>query len=869
LTIEILRIPQHRLSIKVEPLSMGDLLERVADARQVVPGLNHGATDYVTWLRGAADHERSSYSATYTLGWEPYIIMNKRLWTGMTKRGMFDRRFRKRGWDKASFVYEVAAMGYNFRVLRGVFVAHVSDESFVSCPPAFGSDFCAVAADSVMSNSMGWRETLSGIDSSFRLFASFIKSLSEYFAHNKSTRLTTDLDPPVCAREEQLCGNDGELGYLDRARARDMHSWCMIFPSHFLSNLSRALIHQSLLNAYNAHAHANAHMIAKFGEDWLQAGHWVEFSSLWCMSVPLMVGHLTQHRHRGRIVIHIDRRIFESYSGPLQFERFHYYHSMAECFNRPHCSLSSSKSAGRLFVELSAVNASSMISDSCTKANDTLSLSLWHCNIRTEVQDAAGNSVLQLTRHTMLTTDLMPPGNVKWTVVVSVSRGFIDMFENWHYWFQLLALNMHIVLIAEDEQTFKQYEGRNDMTTKAGTFRDRVDAFEYESREYKHLVSSRAKYLLSMLESYSYVIYTDVDTVWLEDPRPHFKGDFDVWMTLDEEIPTTFCTGFMALLPTSSTVDMLGTWDLELSKAPQLNQPIFNKLLHQKSLKVGKLDRQLFPSGDLYFGEEGVRSLEPQRDGKESGLFHRRGRVVLVHNNWIIGKEKKIQRFINVGLWKDNRQQHQEAREQEKTSRMRHPEDVPLSLMIRPPECSQRTVTDTDGATYEWLCGAFEARVHGLVAGADYIVGMNLNDGSRDIFQDEWVLEDAHFLCTIPPLPRAVRSVRVSIFDGFKGLSRDESMLAATVQDVKMSRAPEGDPNSLSVCLSVSFCLSLSLSFCLSFSLARALSLSLSRSHTHKHTHTRAHTHGHTHTRGTRTQETKTQNEYFRTVPRH
>ena len=140
---------------------MTDLLKSVADGRQVVPGLNHGATDYVTWLlplvsnkhmislsltwlSGAADPERSSYSATYTLGWEPYIIVNKRLWTGMTKRGMFDRRFR-RGWDKASFVYEVAAMGYNFRVLHGVFVAHVSDESLASCPPAFGSDFCAIA----------------------------------------------------------------------------------------------------------------------------------------------------------------------------------------------------------------------------------------------------------------------------------------------------------------------------------------------------------------------------------------------------------------------------------------------------------------------------------------------------------------------------------------------------------------------------------------------------------------------------------------------------------------------------------------------------------------------------------------------------
>ena len=57
---------------------------------------------------GAHLKQSSSYAVSYTMGWEPYIVVNKKLWNGLTKHGMFDQRFRVKGWDKASFVYEVA-----------------------------------------------------------------------------------------------------------------------------------------------------------------------------------------------------------------------------------------------------------------------------------------------------------------------------------------------------------------------------------------------------------------------------------------------------------------------------------------------------------------------------------------------------------------------------------------------------------------------------------------------------------------------------------------------------------------------------------------------------------------------------------------
>ena len=145
----------------------------------------------------------------------------------------------------------------------------------------------------------------------------------------------------------------------------------------------------------------------------------------------------------------------------------------------------------------------------------------------------------------------------------------------------------------------------------------------------------------------------------------------------------------MALLPTPNTLHVLTDWDAQLSKTPQLNQPLFNRLIHQArtqaipelhlkpssheqgplvtlSLKVGALDRSLFPSGDLYFGgKEGVRESAPNSRASARGkdvhsshellhssheLLRHRGAVV-VHNNWIVGKEHKVRRFENARLW--------------------------------------------------------------------------------------------------------------------------------------------------------------------------------------------------------------------------
>ena len=49
------------------------------------------------------------------------------------------------------------------------------------------------------------------------------------------------------------------------------------------------------------------------------------------------------------------------------------------------------------------------------------------------------------------------PHSSKWITLVTVSTWYNDMFENWLHWFNLLELDMKLIVIAEDEDTFTRY----------------------------------------------------------------------------------------------------------------------------------------------------------------------------------------------------------------------------------------------------------------------------------------------------------------------------------------------------------------------------------------------------------------------------
>ena len=149
----------------------------------------------------------------------------------------------------------------------------------------------------------------------------------------------------------------------------------------------------------------------------------------------------------------------------------------------------------------------------------------------------------------------------------------------------------------------------------------------YNSTGYKILVSRRAGYILKELKYDRHnIIYTDVDTVWLEDPRKYLTGDFDIWGARrysSESSRVNYCTGFIVFKCTQASINMAAEWNTQLLKKSQQNQPIFNTILRKMSkLKHSLLPIDKFPTGKNYFDENKTEEVAVVHNNFIKGMLH-------------------------------------------------------------------------------------------------------------------------------------------------------------------------------------------------------------------------------------------------------
>ena len=217
-----------------------------------------------------------------------------------------------------------------------------------------------------------------------------------------------------------------------------------------------------------------------------------------------------------------------------------------------------------------------------------------------------------------------------------VNNGAIDLFRNWYSYFSKLSIAIQVTVIAEDDIIFKKLLSDNSSLIRV--HRSEIislpNASKYNTPLFRQLMSVRATHLLKYLPYTRYLLFSDVDTVWLQNPIPYFKGKFDLWMPLDRKL---YCAGYFAITSYNVTIDLIRRWEKALKERISVNQLVFNNLIQKsENLKVATLNESLFPSGDKYF-----RIFNDQE----------RSKVVIVHNNFIKGIDVKIARFKSFNLW--------------------------------------------------------------------------------------------------------------------------------------------------------------------------------------------------------------------------
>ena len=131
-------------------------------------------------------------------------------------------------------------------------------------------------------------------------------------------------------------------------------------------------------------------------------------------------------------------------------------------------------------------------------------------------------------RNTLLAPAMSPSG--EWTVLVTVSSGYQYMFDNWWHYFSLLKLSLHVIVVAEDNATYTRYKNNINFAVINGLNQSHGEkAFDYNTKQFKALVSNRPTYILAFIKRGLNVIYTDVDTIWLKDPRSFLNDHYDMW----------------------------------------------------------------------------------------------------------------------------------------------------------------------------------------------------------------------------------------------------------------------------------------------------------------------------------------------------
>jgi rhamnogalacturonan II specific xylosyltransferase len=240
-----------------------------------------------------------------------------------------------------------------------------------------------------------------------------------------------------------------------------------------------------------------------------------------------------------------------------------------------------------------------------------------------------------------------------WTVVLmTISDGYYDFFLNWLAFFERLKLtSLPVIVVAEDDVVLEKLQNQR----LPGQFkiewsqlkfeRNEIRAFNYESKPYRKMVSTRATVLLEKLQQGMNILYSDIDTVWLSNPIPHMdRYNVDIVAQMDDNTPWKkkpyyyLCTGFMGIRSNKRTIEFMKEWQDDLSTA-KLNQPSFNKILEQRLRKGLNTYRPLpfdqFPHGQEYF----------------TGKTLTQKKAVVVHNNYIVGHDQKKKRFQRHHLW--------------------------------------------------------------------------------------------------------------------------------------------------------------------------------------------------------------------------
>ena len=147
---------------------------------------------------------------------------------------------------------------------------------------------------------------------------------------------------------------------------------------------------------------------------------------------------------------------------------------------------------------------------------------------------------------------------------------------------------------------------------------------------FREVVKNKWKIIQEVHKKFPNLMWVDTDIVFKENPVEILSGHSEVLFQTDKP-GYVICTGFMVFNDTpecKKLIDECASYDTAD------DQVIMNQIALKKyNDHIALLSEDLFPNGNVYY----------KQGRKENAM--------IVHNNWMVGVETKIEKFKEEKLW--------------------------------------------------------------------------------------------------------------------------------------------------------------------------------------------------------------------------
>lgn len=241
----------------------------------------------------------------------------------------------------------------------------------------------------------------------------------------------------------------------------------------------------------------------------------------------------------------------------------------------------------------------------------------------------------------------IPMSKVSVGTFMLVNEGAIDLYRNFLHYFNQIEGKWQVYVGTTSKSVISLAKDVGHKIIEIEFSELSSESLDFGNRDYQMAIYARTRIINILLQtnSYTYWLVADVDAVWLCNPYEmifHLYGNepFDIGGQMDGP---NLCGGFLMLRANKAVQNVWNNmtdlyYESILSNKvdgsiDNTEQGILKRLLNKEMVAVKEFDRDIFPSGHDYF------------------IRGRRNKACVVHNNYIIGIEKKIQRFRDVNLW--------------------------------------------------------------------------------------------------------------------------------------------------------------------------------------------------------------------------